>query len=46
MCILCGFITSVVFDLDLHLYENHKYLLRKLPIRGSIDHISSFDQKK
>jgi hypothetical protein len=37
VCIFCGFITSIAFDLDLHLYENHRYILRQLPVRGRID---------
>lgn len=37
VCVFCGFITSIAFDLDIHLYEYHRYMLRKLPIRGPID---------
>jgi len=37
VCIFCGFITSIEFDLDLHLYENHRYILRRLPVKGSVD---------
>lgn len=38
-CIFCGFITSIEFDLDLHLYEKHRMELVKLPIgKGKMDY--------
>ena len=37
-CIFCNFMTSIEFDLDLHLYEKHWTKLVKLPIgKGNID---------
>jgi hypothetical protein len=38
VCIFCKhYLTDIEFDLDLHLYENHKPKLVKLPIgKGSI----------
>jgi hypothetical protein len=38
VCIFCKlYITDSEFDLDLHLYENHKLKLIKLPVdRGSL----------
>jgi hypothetical protein len=37
VCIFCGFMTSIDFDQDLHIYENHRKSLWQLPIRGSTD---------
>jgi hypothetical protein len=38
VCIFCKSITCVEFDLELHLYENHKIELVNLPIgKGSLD---------
>jgi hypothetical protein len=39
VCIFCkNYITCIEFDLDLHLYENHRMELVKLPIgKGSLD---------
>ena len=39
VCIFCKhYITDIEFDLDLHLYENHKLKLIKLPIgKGSLN---------
>ena len=38
LCIFCYFMTSIEFDLELHLYENHRMELVKLPIgKGNID---------
>jgi hypothetical protein len=37
VCIFCKFITCIKFDLELHLYENHKAELVRLPIgKGSL----------
>src|SRR5215211_4274855 len=37
-CIFCEFMTSIEFDLDLHLYEEHRMELVKLPIgKGRMD---------
>lgn len=37
-CIFCEFLTSIEFDLDLHLYEEHRMELVKLPIgKGNMD---------
>jgi hypothetical protein len=38
VCIFCRFTTSIEFDLELHLLENHKMELVKLPIgKSSLD---------
>jgi hypothetical protein len=38
ICIFCKYMTYIEFDLDLHLYQNHRMDLVKLPIgRGSLD---------
>ena len=38
VCIFCKYTTYIEFDLDLHLYQNHRMDLVKLPIgRGSLD---------
>jgi hypothetical protein len=37
-CIFCRFVTCIEFDLDLHLYCNHKMDLVRLPIgKGSLN---------
>jgi hypothetical protein len=37
VCIFCGYATSILFDLDLHLYEDHKEMLWRLQTDGTID---------
>jgi hypothetical protein len=38
ICIFCRFVTCIEFDLDLHLYENHRMELVNLPIgKGSLN---------
>lgn len=37
-CIFCNYVTSIEFDLDIHLYAEHRYELVKLPVgKGSMD---------
>jgi hypothetical protein len=38
ICIFCKYVAYIEFDLDLHLYQNHRIDLIKLPIgTGSLD---------
>lgn len=36
-CIFCNFVTCIEFDMDNHLWGNHRIELFRLPIRGSLD---------
>ena len=51
-CYFCGngYSTNIDFDMELHLHENHKDQLLKLPIRGNLDkreeYVISLTKKK
>ena len=46
-CVFCEFMTSIEFDLELHLYERHWMELVKLPIgKGNMDYRIEFAIKE